>query len=381
VLLFALFKLGQRRDGALGGVLAVALVAFSPFFLFNAGSYFNHVPAAAAGLLFCWAGMAFLDRPRTSNAFLAGAALGMLGLIRPLDAPLFALPFFVECCWRGHRRRYLNMPTVIIGGLPFLAGLLLYYYAISGSIMPGPGEASPVKLGLFGVDEAGNRLTPLDELQLVVTRIVMLVQWTSPLLMLGYAAALVWLGARRRLRFTDFVLPLFVIAYFLVPFTGGNQYGPRYYFEAWPLLVLTIVSALTPLLRDETRPRLPLIAGGLVIGHIVVCLANAVAIALFLRTLVDERMDLYDQARAQHLHDAIVIVRSPTSRTAPMAPRDLTRNGIALDGVVIYALDIPERLNDLRQIFRQRRFYVYEREPLADKGTLRPLGEQRLLPD
>src|SRR6266436_8870147 len=30
-----------------------SLVAFSPFFLFNAGSYFNHVPAAAAGLLFC----------------------------------------------------------------------------------------------------------------------------------------------------------------------------------------------------------------------------------------------------------------------------------------------------------------------------------------
>jgi hypothetical protein len=170
VLLFALFELGQRRDGALGGVLAVALVALSPFFMFNAGSYFNHVPSAAAGLLFCWAATAFLDRPRTSNALLAGAALGMLGLIRPLDALLFALPFFVECCWRARRRHYHNMPIVIIGGLPFLAGLLLYYYAMNGSVMPGPSEASPVKFGLFGVDEAGNHLMPLDELQLVPIR-------------------------------------------------------------------------------------------------------------------------------------------------------------------------------------------------------------------
>jgi hypothetical protein len=110
-------------------------------------------------------------------------------------------------------------------------------------------------------------------------------------------------------------------------------------------------------------------------GHVVICIGNAVTIALFMRTLVDERMDLYDQAQAEHLHDAVVIVRSATSRIAPMAPRDLTRNGIALDGEVIYALDIPDRLNNLRHIFPQRRFYIYEREPLADKGTLRPLGE------
>jgi hypothetical protein len=139
VLLFALFKLSQRRDGAFGGVLAVALVALSPFFAFNAGSYFNHVPAAAAGLLFCWAGTAFLERPRISIALPLGAALGMLGLIRPLDAALFGLPFFAECGWRAGRRHYLNMPAVIIGGLPFLAGLLLYYHAIDGSIMPGVG--------------------------------------------------------------------------------------------------------------------------------------------------------------------------------------------------------------------------------------------------
>jgi hypothetical protein len=85
VLLFVVLKLGQKRDGALGGLLAAALVAISPFFLFNAASYFDNLPAAAVGLLFCWAAIQFLDHPRWANAISAGLALGMLGLIRSQD--------------------------------------------------------------------------------------------------------------------------------------------------------------------------------------------------------------------------------------------------------------------------------------------------------
>src|SRR3954454_24192695 len=63
VLLFAVLKIGEKRDGPVGGLVAAALVASSPFFLFNAGSYFDVLPAAAAGLLFCWAGLTFFDHP------------------------------------------------------------------------------------------------------------------------------------------------------------------------------------------------------------------------------------------------------------------------------------------------------------------------------
>src|SRR6266566_4476890 len=40
VLLFTVWSLGQRQNGFLGGILALSLVGFSPFFLFNAASYF-----------------------------------------------------------------------------------------------------------------------------------------------------------------------------------------------------------------------------------------------------------------------------------------------------------------------------------------------------
>ena len=93
VLLVAVFKLGERQDGPLGGILALSFVALSPFFLFNAGSYFTQVPAAAAGALFCWMAMDFLDNPRFSRGFLAGVALGMLGLIATVRSAAVRSPF------------------------------------------------------------------------------------------------------------------------------------------------------------------------------------------------------------------------------------------------------------------------------------------------
>jgi len=84
-------------------------------------------------------------------------------------------------------------------------------------------------------------------------------------------------------------------------------------------------------------------------------------------------MGLYDQVQAQHLPNAVVVVHSSTSSIYPMQPPDLVRNGINIDGEVIYVLDIPDRLPELQRLFPQRRFYIYERDELSPKGTLRPL--------
>ncbi len=375
VLLFALFKLGERREGALGGLLAVALVAVSPFFLFNAASYFMHVPAAAAGVLFCWAAVDFLDRPRPSRALLGGIALGALGLIRPEDVPLFALPFAAEFLWRAGRRHYRSAPFVILGGLPFLVALMLYYHATFGSFVPDLAKFYPtLKFGLFPVNDYGMQQTPLDELHFAAKRLLMLGLWTSPLLAIGSVAAFIRAAALKRLSFLDFVFPLFVLGYLLVPFRAGNEYGPRYYFEGYPLLVLTLVSGLAPLLRDAVHRRRAGVAALLVMAHGGLCLKSAVDYGIFFRRVVDQRLDLYNQVRAQGLDNAVVLLRSGTSPLDPMKPMDLTRNGLALNGRVIYALYLPGRLKELERFFPNRRFYVYERGADAPKGTLRPLS-------
>jgi hypothetical protein len=377
LLLFVVFKIGQLRDGTLGGVLAVVLIAVSPFFLFNAGSYFDMVPAAGAGALFCWAALKFLDRPGFANAISAGLALGALGLIRSQDVLLFALTFAAQFLWRARRHHYRLAPVIVLSGLPFLIALLLYNSVVFGSPLPHANLEFPtVRFGLFPVDESGNHMTPLDELHFAVARMVMLAEWTSPLLVLGYVPAFRFVAERRRLSFIDFVFPAYVLGFMLVPFGGGNQYGPRYDFEGFPFLVLTLVSALTPLLRDAERPRRQAFFASLIMAHSAICLAAVTVFAPFMRTVVDQRMDVYDQVDAAHLHNAVVILRSGTSPLRPMGPRDLTRNGIGVGGPVIYVRDIPGELEGLRRLFPGRCIYVYERAPLSSRGNLHAAGPE-----
>jgi hypothetical protein len=374
VLLFVVVKLGQKRDGALGGLLAAALVALSPFFLFNAGSYFDNLPAAAVGLLFCWAALEFLARPRWANALAAGLALGLLGLIRSQDALLFGLPFAGQFLLQAGRRHYRLVPAVALAGLPFLATLLLYNHAVFGSLVPDPHLSSPyIRFGLFSIDEAGNHLTPLDELLFVVARMILLADWSSLLLPLGYVAAFGFVAYQRRLSFLDFIFPAYMLGFMIVPFWGGNQYGPRYYFEGFPFLVLTVVSALIPLLRDSGFSRWRPYAASLLIAHGAACLAAMAVIAPYLRTVVDQRMDLYDQVQAKHLHDAVVVVRSRTGTISPMSTLDLIRDGIAADRDVLYVLNLPDQVEKLHRFLPRRQFYAYDRDPSSAKGSLRRL--------
>lgn len=375
LLLFLVLKLGQRRDGAPGGILAVAVLALSAFFVFNAGSYFNILPAAAAGALFCWAGLEFLDRPRFLAAITAGAALGALGMIRPVDVVFFGLPFAVEFLCRARRRHWLFAGAIILAGLPFLAALLFYNKAAIGSFIPGIlSSGRQLAVGRAAANALGRPLPPVGALHLAVARIIMFAEWTSPLLVFAYVAALPWVLVRRRASFIDFLFPAFLIGFAFIPLDGGNQYGPRYYFEGFPFLVLTIVSALVPLLRDAKRPCRADLAASFLFAHIAVAMAAIVVNGLVMRALVDQRMDVYDQVRARHLQDAVVVIASPTSPLRVMWARELTRNGIAV-GVrpVLYVRDLPDELDKLRRRYPARRFYVYKRRPLSPKGSLRRL--------
>jgi hypothetical protein len=380
VLLFAVLKLGQKRDGAFGGVLATALVAISPFFLFNAGSYLNMVPATAAGLLFCWAALEFLDRPRWPNAISAGLALGVLGLIRSQDVLLFGLPFAAQFLWQARRRHYFVAPAIILAGLPFLVALLIYDHVVFGSLLPQTNLEYPtVRIGLFPVNDGGYYITPLHELGFVAESMVMLGNWTSPLFLFGGAVAFGVVAYWRQLDFLDFIFPTFVLGFMFVPFLGGGGYGPRYYFEGFPPLVLTVVSTLVPLLRKPSFSRWRTLAVSLLVAHGAACLAAIAVIVPFYRTVVDQKMDLYDQVQAEHLHNAVVAIASPTgtlsqlSKGLEMLPVYLTRNGISADGKVLYVLDIFNQLEQLHRLLPKRQFYVYERDPDDPKGSLRRL--------
>ena len=118
----------------------------------------------------------------------------------------------------------------------------------------------------------------------------------------------------------------------------------------------------------------------LLFAHCAICVLVFAVVSFWMRTLVDQRMDLYDLVREQRLSNAVVAIHSSTSNIYPMTPRDLTRNGITIDGPVLYVRDLPDQLDQLRRLFPQRQFFIYLRDRDSTKGVLRPWPEARLEP-
>ena len=209
-----------------------------------------------------------------------------------------------------------------------------------------------------------------------LTHILELAEWTSPVLVLAYVPALLWKIARSKMRFFDFIFPATLLAYLLFAHLGGNRYGPRYYFDSYPLFVMTIAVMIDGLVKEQRDNIVGVATEGLVVAHLAICLASLVVLSIFMRQVVDERMDLYDQVRWAGLHNAVVIVRSNTGFLRPMPGPALTRNGIGRDGDVIYVLDLPGRVCDLRTLFPARLMYVYERDKDQLHGNLIRIGTE-----
>ncbi len=368
-----LAKLAWREDGPAGAVMALALVVFSPFFVFNAGSFYSHVPTAAFGLMFCYFGAKFVDTPDWRSAAVAGLALGMVGLIRPFDTLIFAIPFALELVVRARRRHFGGMAAMVLAGLPCLAGLLLYTHAITGSaFLPVPIWAYPVKaIGVNAVKmEGGAPVSMLQEVLMVKTRIWMLAEWTSPVLVLAYLPALAWKIFKCRSRFYDFIFPAAIIAYLFFPDIGGDQHGPRYYFEGFMLLPVTIGSTIIALIqkRDGALGNAVI---GLTTAHVLTCLVSLAVLLVYMRAVVNERFDVYDQVRQAGLHNALVILDR----------RDIfARNGLDRDGDVIYAINLPGRIGELQRLFSARQFFVYKRGSPEVPGELVPQRPASPLP-
>jgi hypothetical protein len=371
VFLIAVFRLAERQTGHLGAVLTVGVIALSPFFVFNAASYFNMVPTATAGVLFCWAALEFFDRPTFVSALLTGISLGALGFIRIYDVTIFSVTFAIGFLCSGRRRHYALSPMIVLGGTPFVMALLVYDYAITGSALtltevwgsPGP------ELGFLPFD---HQMRFLSEILIAVLNIFDLGRWTSPIFLVAAITALFLKIRAQQWIFLDLIFPLNVIAYFFVEGIGGNRYGPRYYFVGYPFLVLTLVSILVPLLEDTARPRRVATALTLGAGHVAVCLVGILSFSVMFRTVVNERMDLYDQVRGRQIHNAVVVIHAVGGHYLPMIPRDLTRNGVAIgDQDVIYALDIPNQMSELRHLFPNRTFYIYSRKLGSSDGDLK----------
>jgi len=349
-ILLMFFGLARRYVSREGAWIGLLLLGSSSFFVLNSSSYFPHALTALYGLAFAWSGLRYIEQGEGWCAAAAGVFVGLMGLTRTQNAVIFAAPFAITLAMtRGRRAGLLWFG---LGGAPFAAALLAYNAAITGSpLIPVMNARRKQPIGHLSLRSIRETARHFADLYI----------WTSPILLFGYTAAFVAGLSRRRFDFIDWIMPATILFFLFYSGSGGEQYGPRYYFEAWPFAILSILKLIDPVLSSVERgARASWVSSAVMtsllfeFGYLPVRLEQE-------HRVVVERQDVYAQVQRLGLSNAVVIVASSVGATRRIAPTDLVRNGLRIgDQKVIYALDLGARENEtLRALFPGRRFYVY----------------------
>lgn len=332
-------------------------VVTSSFFLFNAASYFSHVSSFLHLVCAMYFTILYFKDGKFWRVLLAGFFVGMLAITRPYTAVLLLGPFYTWLIWIYRRKSLKPIIAVAIGALPCIAFYLWYNGLTTGDILlPVTVWAYPEeKLGFYGDH------TLALGIKHIVKRLLMFIYWVSPHLLLLYILLLINPRDTVRKRSEDFFFAILVIGYILYYSYGGNQYGPRFYFEAFPFLVVFVAVRA---MNNTGWIRVLFITG------IIYALVRIPVISIRENHVVRERMDIYDQVAEKNIREAIVFIASPTGVIRPMDAENLNRNDKQYRNDVLYALDLGERNQILMDQYPDRRFFRYERDPEKMHGTL-----------
>jgi len=350
---------------ALGGIL---LVVFSPFFLFTGASYFSHATCLLTMAIFIYAFVrwheADCENSRLVWASLAAAACGYGLMTRYLTMAAFAAPFLIWHYWPLFlRKRKWNKsdaaPIVIL--MLFLAALLYQNYAVTGKLFKAPNkyDKSWERLGFKG------EYSIIEGLLYIVFRFFYLMDYSAPLLVGLFVVGIFRKPppepALNRLFRYSFFYGSFI--YFLYYSWGGNQYGPRYWWESFPFLGIVLADQIARGWRGGDSVFRKFLIGALLAAVPATgwCFYKQ---GTFLETQSRERKALYVLADQTIKDPAIVFIHGFLGDLMVIAEEDAVRNSPRLDGRILYAHDLGERNPELMKLYPDRRYYrgTYDRE-------------------
>ena len=349
------YFLGRRVYGNGVGLVAALLGLSSPFWLFLGSSFMAH----ATGLFFVAAFMLAFARMEDDDAvrwpLLAGFFAGMAIITRELTAIGVLGPFAAYAVLFQPRswRRYL--PAVAGAAVP-LGFLLIYQWAQMGNPLQTTYAAWDPRF-LFGFGEKASPIgafTPAGGLSNTWQNLAML---SAQLYGWPFGVALAFaflpfvLGAAKK---WDYLLAssfLGLVAAHVFYWASGLMYGPRYYYEALPALLLLTSRGIFELARLPLRlwPRFGVRTDG-TLGAFFPAMLVFALLLFNLRFYLPAQLPLYNNynyssnaelqavARA-HLHHAIVFVVSEPQGFWASYGNVFFTNDPLLRGDIIYAHD------------------------------------------
>jgi hypothetical protein len=315
-------------------LLAMALLC--PFTLFNGASLFSHLLASVATVGICYLQIRDDLEPTFWSKAGIGTLLSVLLVTRHDSFLIVAAIFVIDRLVIRRLSALSDAVAFAVGGLPLSIAWLAYNWEVTGNPFLSTmlwGFPEEVQLRMFNRWVAFYYTVDMSSLLFAFAGVV-------PALL--YALTLYLRLRRGLIRFYDLLLPGAILFYVFDPVDPGHQYGPRYWYFAWPSIVLTIgpeLSAAGGAVRIIGR-RLNLVS--LTNKQLCLFAGFTIGFAVFLRMYIDERRSLYAVQVPET--PAIILVPNWSFRVVPwqiepfvVQARDFTRNGLDYDGEVLYA--------------------------------------------
>lgn len=363
---FELVKVRANRDAAW---IAALFFVLSPFTLFNGGSLFAHSSAAAMCGLTMLVSFKAKNSQKIALLLALGACIGMLGIIRNVAAFAIIIAVAIE----QFRSENLIRRIVLIGmgGVPFLVGLLVYQYEITGD------PTMPVYW------YAGRTVDHLyfdwPSIQLGLRRILLnqgeLMLFTSPVILPLWLAALWKLFKNKALSASDIILPLGMIIFIFYPLYPGHRVGPRYYFDFWPLAVVTLGTALPSFSAGWRNLYSGAIAISIIYGGVVTAF-----LAVELREIILSRYDIYEVAKTNKMSNSVVCAVEIYDSDDVYAKQEyfaVARNGLdmadskkASEKDVIFVNCREIKYADIKAVYPDRTIWQYKAGAGKYSGTM-----------
>jgi hypothetical protein len=372
VLLWAALRLECTSRALIAALLLV--YASSDFFLLNSATYFSHCASALTVV----ASIVCVLRDERHEAWwwpaATGACFGLALLCRIDTAALVAVVALAGWIEQGWRLRTLLLG--IAGAAPLLIAFATYNWTITGNpVLVPTAWAGNLSIGIHGIKgvEATEHLRMLVQ---TAWRLGELADTASLLIPALYLAALVIRIRARHLRFYDIVPMANFVVFLIFPDLGGFQMGPRYWFDGFIVMHITIGSVFAQ--RPIAWQRFAVACCLLLIPVSLARLPEQVA---FEAHVMRERLSVFRLgATLPSNKQSIVLVNDFPSafndranRTAPNFAQDLVRNGTDLNKPVLYARgDVPHALDRACALYPNASMYTFDLDREHPNGRLTP---------
>jgi hypothetical protein len=361
ITLIVLFRFTAKFYNEKVAIWSTLITALTGTFIYNSASFFSHTATLLEAVLFLHFLYAYLDQKKIYQALLSGFFLGMVAITRYYTAVLIFIPFVAYLLYHYKWQSIKTFVMIGIGALPCIAYLMWYQYSITGN------PFVPVTMWAYSDEALGfvNGHSPLKGVEHLVRRGMMFIAWISPATLILYAYY-IWKKIKdKKDRIThpeDYWLIFLAAGYFFYYHLGGNQYGPRFYYEAVPFVIIFIVSRI---FATQSRWGYALLFTGLLYA-----IVKLPIISVHEHQVVKERQDVYELVKEKGIHNAVVFVSSGTGVLRPMPQIELARNDKAYQNDVIYSLDQKEHNEALMRYYPDKKFYYYKRDRGEVSGEL-----------